>query len=94
MGLFPGEFGAGAGEGWSGSDSRTWSSCLILTVFLPQCDGNNYVNWLEEVTPCYYFRLRATPTIAFAPPKGTPLPCLVWLRPPPLLGVQPLEGQR
>lgn len=40
-GSFPLEFGAGAREGPSGAgvgwqaDSWTWSSCLILTLFLP-----------------------------------------------------------
>ena len=39
--MFPLEFGAGAREGPSGAgvgwqaDSWTWSSCLILTLFLP-----------------------------------------------------------
>lgn len=38
--VLPLECGAGAGK----ADGWTWSSCLILTLFIPQCDGDNCVS--------------------------------------------------
>ena len=63
MGLSPWNLGLGLGGDHLGqADSWTWSSCLVLTLFLPRRDGDNCVNWLGEVAPCNYYHLRATPT--------------------------------
>lgn len=59
----PGIRGWGPGTDHLGqADSRTWSSCVVLTLFRPQRDGDNCVNGLGEAAPCNYPRLRAAPT--------------------------------
>lgn len=60
--VFALETGLGPGRDCLGqAGSGTWSSCLILTLFLPRCDGGNCANWLGEVAPCYYFPLCLEP---------------------------------
>ena len=87
--------GGGGGAGWP-ADSWTWSSCLILTLFLPRCVGDNWANWLGEVAPRFYFPLGlgATPTRSFCFSQGHSSPLQAGLELTSTLArAQPLEGR-